>query len=383
MNLKEIKEIVRKQNEWRGKQTVNLIASENIMLPEARELYCSDFMHRYAEGEPYQRYYNGTKYIDELEAATREYFAEHFGVDCVDVRPISGTLANLAVFSALLNKQYIASHKLINGGHLSHNKVGFLGKILKAGVHPIRVLYPDGLITDVESLITQIEIVDPDFVVLGKSLFLFEEPVREIRERFPNLTIVYDAAHVFGLIYQGVFQKDLFEYVDVVTASTHKTFPGPQGGIILVKEKKLYDKISKFVFPGTVSNHHLHRIPALLATAVLLDSKYKDYSARVVQNAKYFAEKLYEQGFKVLAKKHGFTQTHQILIDVSEFGGGRKVADKLEEHDIIVNANALPAKDRNFKEVSGIRIGVQEMTLRGWGKKEFADLAKRMREVIQ
>ena len=209
-------------------------------------------------------------------------------------------------------------------------------------------------------------------------MFLFPEPVKEIRKEFPNLKIVYDAAHVFGLIFQGEFQKPFEEGADILTASTHKTFPGPQGGIILSKE---HNKIDKYVFPGIVSNHHLHRLPCLLMTALLMDEKYKNYAKRVIENAKYFAQELYSLGFDVCAEDFGFTESHQIVVDVSKIGSASNVTDKLEKNNIIVNKNALPW-DKSVINPSGLRIGVQEMTLKGYTKSDFSELAKNFKNIL-
>ena len=383
-----IKDVVSRQNEWRS-SCVNLIASENIMVTElprfeSPELYYNDFMHRYAEGEPYKRYYNGTKYADELEAAAIDYFKKKFNAIYADVRPISGAVANIAVFSAMPRiTNTVVTNSLPSGGHITHNKMGTMTRLIGRNVYN----FPTGenpFTTDVDKAIKLIRKVNPDFVVFGKSMFLFREPVKEIRDAFPDLTIVYDAAHVFGLVYQGVFQQPLKEGADIMTSSTHKTFPGPQGGLIILKNDELgiYEKsIKTQVFPGILSNHHLHRIPALLAAAIILDTELTDYAKRVVDNAKAFAEALYNEGFDVCAADYGFTETHQVVVDVSKLGGGAKVANELEKNGIICNKNSLPW-DKSVVKPSGIRLGVQEMTLKGWTKDDFVELAKKFKKIL-
>ncbi len=389
INLDWIKDIVSKQNKWRS-SCVNLIASENIMvteLPEfnAPELYYNDFMHRYAEGEPYKRYYNGTKYVDELESHAIKYFSDHFGARYVDVRPVSGAIANIAVFSALPRiTNTVVTNSLPSGGHITHNKMGTMTRLVGRNVYNFPVDEKNPFTTDVDRAIKLIRKVRPDFIVFGKSMFLFREPIREIRSEFPDLTIVYDAAHVFGLIYQGEFQKPLEEGADIMTSSTHKTFPGPQGGIIILKDDPLniYEKsIKTQVFPAILSNHHLHRLPQLLATALILDNELKDYAKRVIDNARSFAEALYNNGFDVCAADYGFTETHQVVVDVSKIGGGAKVADELEKNGIICNKNSLPW-DKSVVKPSGIRLGVQEMTLKGWTKDDFSDLAEKFKSIL-
>ena len=179
-----------------------------------------------------------------------------------------------------------------------------------------------------------------------------------------------------------MFQSPLKEGANIITASTHKTFPGPQGGIIIsnLDEKKV-KKVDRNMFPGIVSNHHLHRIPILLLTAKLLDESYSNYATNVIKNARFFAEKLFENGFEVEASDFGFTETHQVVLNVSKLGGGTKVANILERNNIIVNKNALPF-DSSVVNPSGIRIGVQEMTLKGFNKDDFEILANRFKDIL-
>ncbi|MEM4332262.1 MAG: serine hydroxymethyltransferase [Candidatus Micrarchaeia archaeon] len=372
-SIDDIRRVVDENETWRN-STLNLIASENIMFPEVpREFYCNDFMHRYAEGKPYQRYYNGTKFIDELESACEQHFREHFKCHYADVRPISGAIANLAVFSGLPHiTGKIVSNSLPSGGHITHNRMGTISKICKKEVHNFVVDEDNPFKTDVDRSIRIIRDTNPDFIVLGKSMFLHPEPVREIRNEFPELVIVYDAAHVFGLIYGGEFQAPFSDGADIITASTHKTFPGPQGGIILIKEEMQFEKgIDTALFPGILSNHHLHRIPALLATAIAYDTAHRDYGKRVIGTAQKLAKMMAESGYNVCGYDgKEYTYTHQVVVDVSAIGGGAAVADKLEKNNIIVNKNSLPW-DTSVIAPSGIRIGVQEAVLRGIGAEEI------------
>ncbi len=377
MNNKEIIDLIEKQNNFRN-NSINLIASENIMFPEVEKYYINDFMHRYAEGEPFKRYYNGTKYVDCIEDLCQTHFKKHFDILNVDLRPISGAIANLAVFSALKNKGKVITNSLPSGGHITHNKVGTLGRILNYDIKNFPQNKENLFVSDIDDSIKLIKDYNPDFIVLGKSMFLFPEPIKEIRNEFPELKIIYDAAHVFGLIYQKEFQNPFNEGADVITASTHKTFPGPQGGIILSKTENNFDK---YMFPGIVSNHHLHRLPSLYMTANILDNEKKDYAKNVISNAKYFAEKLFENGFNVCCENYGFTKSHQVILDVSNFSNGSDVANKLEANNIIVNKNALPW-DKSVINPSGIRIGVQEMTLKGYTKNDFSELAENFKNIL-
>lgn len=364
--LDHIKKIIIENNHWRN-STLNLIASENIMFPEvSAEFYCNDFMHRYAEGKPFHRYYNGTKYIDELEFKCQEHFKAHFSCYYADVRPISGAIANLAVFSGLPRaNNRIVSNSLPAGGHITHNRMGTAARICGKEVYSFVVDHENPFKMDIDNSIKIIHEVNPDFIVFGKSMFLHPEPVREIRKEFPELIMVYDAAHVFGLIYTGEFQNPFDEGADIITASTHKTFPGPQGGIILMRKVPFENAIDTAIFPAILSNHHLHRIPALFATAAVLDTEHKDYGKKVVRTAQKLSEMMAAKGYKVCGYDgKNYTYTHQVVLDVSEMGGGAPVADKLERKGIIVNKNLLPW-DKSVIAPSGIRVGVQEAVLRG------------------
>ncbi len=385
--IEEIKEIVENQNKWREHETVNLIASENVTSPLVDAAYCSDFSHRYAEGEPYHRYYNGTKYIDELEEEANELAKKLFKAKQVTLQPISGTVANYAAFRMFTRPgDTIISNSTQGGGHISHNKFGAAGMLgLSVSSFP---LAEDGYHLDVEKTLSLIKRIARDrmnylsLLVFGCSLFLFPQPVKEIApeaEKY-NVHIIYDAAHVLGLIAGGKFQDPLREGAELITSSTHKTFFGPQGGMILSNmENEEWKRKKGFVFPGVISNHHLHRIPAL-AIALLEFMKFgKEYAEQVVKNAKALGESLAENGFKVEGEQFGYTESHQLAVDVSEIGGGQKVADLCEKNNIILNKNLLP-KDKisaaTLQNPSGIRIGVQEMTRYGMKEKEMEEIAK-------
>jgi len=168
-----------------------------------------------------------------------------------------------------------------------------------------------------------------------------------------------------------------------MTASTHKTFPGPQGGVILTNDKDVYKKVSRTVFPVFVSNHHAHRLPSLAVTALEMLEFGEQYASQVVSNAKALAEELHALGVKVLGERLGFTRTHQVVIDVREFGGGSEIAKKLEEANIIVNKNLLPWDPPDaIANPSGIRMGVQEMTRFGMKEGEMKEVARLIKRVM-
>ena len=381
--MKKILSLLRKHNQWR-RECINLIASENVMSPLCERVYPSDLMHRYAEGLPFRRYYQGTKYIDIIEDLANKAFKEHFGANFVDLRPISGTLANLAVFSALAkNKDKILTLGINSGSHVSHEEPGVSG-ILGLEVFHIE-FNKEELNIDIEKTKKKILKIRPRFIVLGGSVILFPQPVKELKQICQRVgaRIVYDAAHVFGLVASGFFQDPLKEGADIITSSTHKTFPGPQGGIILGRiEKELQKKIQIKVFPGVLSNHHLHRLPPLYITLMEIKRYGKDYARQIIKNAQTLAKQLYDFGFNVIGREKGFTQSHQVLVDVKKNGGGDFVAKSLERANIILNKNVLLGGKVDVKNPTGIRIGVQEMTRFGMEEREMRQIANFIKEVI-
>jgi glycine hydroxymethyltransferase len=382
--LAKVFELTNAHNMWRLRESINLIASENVMSPAAMAVYVSDPMHRYAEGKPFKRHYQGVKYIDELEVLANELMGRLFETDMVDLRPVSGTIANAATFRVLAqpgDKAVIAPVQA--GAHVSHTKFGTLGAL---GIQQVDLPYDEERMNvDVDRAVKVIEEVKPKFAVLGGSVYLFPHPVKEIAEAVHSVggKLVYDAAHVLGLIAGGAWENPLKHGADVMTASTHKTFPGPQGGVILASNREVFKEIGKTIFPWFVSNHHLHRLPATAVTALEMLEFGRQYADQVIRNAKRLAEALAERGFTVLAEHMGYTMSHQVLLDVTKQGGGAKAALLLEEANIIVNKNLLP-KDppEAVKNPSGLRIGVQEMTRFGMKEDEMDVIADFMERVL-
>ena len=377
-------EITKKHNIWRRFECINLIASENVMSPLAEAAYFTDMMHRYAEGKPRKRYYQGNIYTDEIELLVMDLMKKLLQVEYVEPRPISGTIANATVFRNLGgpgDKAVIAPVQA--GAHVSHTKFGTLGAL---GIQHIEMPYDqENWNIDVDRAVKLIEEVKPKFVTLGASVYLFPHPTKEIAEaaHAVGAKVVHDVAHVLGLIVGKRWPNPIHEGADVATSSTHKTFPGPQGGIIFTNSKEIYKAVSKTIFPWFLSNHHLHRLPAMAVTAVEMEHFGEAYADQIIRNAKAFAEALMEEGFKVQAEHLGFTKSHTIVVDVRDLGRGAKVAKLLEDANIIVNKNLLPwDPPEAVKDPSGIRIGVQEMTRFGMKESDFKEVAKFFRELL-
>lgn len=382
--LRRIVELTVSSNIWRASSSVNLIASENVMSPLALKLYLSDFMFRYAEGKPFKRYYQGTRYLDEVEVLASSLIAELLGIKYVDLRPVSGTIANAAVFRALAEPGDSAVVAPVQAGaHVSHTKFGTLGAL---GIRHIEMPYDDeNMNVDVDKAVKLIEEVKPKFAVLGGSVYLFPHPAKEIANAVHAVgaKLVYDAAHVLGLIIGKRWPNPLELGADYLTASTHKTFPGPQGGLVAAREEGEFKKVTKNLFPWFVSNHHLHRMPATALTALEMKLYGEEYADQIVRNARKLAESLAAEGFMVLGEHLGYTKSHQVLLDVRKFGGGAKVAVLLEEANIIVNKNLLPYDTPDkVKDPSGIRLGVQEVTRLGMKEGDMEEIARFMRRVV-
>jgi glycine hydroxymethyltransferase len=407
VDIRDLENLIRKQEEWRGRQTINLIASENAQSRAVRDVQNSDLMARYAEGHPNEegrinRYYQGTRFIDEIERTAKREVRELFGCRQADIRPISGNAANTAIALGLLRGgDTVIVNSTDAGGHISHNLVGVFGRriqirgqTLTAGrdnsVH-LHFFPPaeDRYRMDAGAAVDMIDRLRPQLVVLGKSLFLFPEPLAELAPvcRQHRIPILFDGAHVLGLIAGGEFQDPLHEGATYLTGSTHKTFPGPQRGVILADlddadADSYWGPADRGVFPGSSSNHHLHSLPGLLVAIREMKQHGRAYASQIVRNAQALGRALSAQGISVEAKTLGFTRSHQIAVNVGAFGGGVEVATRLETQDVIVNYNMLPG-DQDPRNPSGLRIGVQEMTRFGMTEREMEELSSLIADAIR
>jgi len=378
-----VKELTRKHNHW-FKESVPLIASENVMSPLAREVLNSDLNNRYAEGLPFKRYYQGNVYVDQIETICEDLAKNVFSCKFADVRSTSGTVANLAVMMAITKtRDKMTTVALSDGGHISHAKIG------AAGVRGIKAYnYPfdeKNMNIDVDGARKLILEVKPKVALFGQSVFLFPTPIKELRSAFDEVgcTTWYDGAHVLGLIAGKRFQDPLREGADVVSGSTHKTLPGPQHGMItsdLTKEG-LESALRRGVFPGVTSNHHLHSVAALAVTLAETKEFGEAYADQIVRNSKALGQALHERGLEVLCEHLGFTESHTLVMDVEQFQGGAKVAKDLEDANMIVNKNLLPW-DSNPVRPCGIRLGSQEITRIGMKESHMAEIADFVARVV-
>ena len=373
VDKERIFDIVKQQNTWRREECINLIASESIMSPLADRVFLSDFEGRYNEHTGPDRHYEGTELSYEIEEICNELFRKNFITRFADVRPISGAVANLIVYTALTKPgDVIVALGIPSGAHISHTRWGPAGI---RGLKDVNMAFDvEQMNIDIDRTVDIIKKANPKLLMFGASMFLFPEPVREIKEQIsPKIKIVYDAAHVFGLVYNRAFQQPFEEGADIITSSTHKTFQGPQGGVIIGNYKLSNDdwqKIDTAVFPGTLSNTHIFRFPALAITCLEMNRFGRSYAEQVVRNSKAFGRALFDRGFKALCPYLDFTESHQVIVDVKQHGGGQYVARQMARCNVICNKMSLPYDSPHdaLHNPSGIRLGVQELTR--WGMKE-------------
>lgn len=394
-------EATRAHEEYREKECINLIASEGLKSYAVGEMLssCMDLECRYAEGENdarghvKTRYYQGQKYISEIENLTADLLKGLLECDWIDVRVVSGTHANLAAFKGLslvTGNNKMAATPLSCGAHISHDYTGLAGRVIGLDVTSLPYDIEEMNIDPDESA-RVIKKMRPGIVTVGTSVILFPPPVKELAEtvREVGAYLVEDSAHVLGLIAGKCFHQPLKEGVDFVTTSTHKTFPGPQGGLIFgnledERKEEAAKSIQYAIFPLTTSNTHLARLPSLGIATLEMKLFGEGYAKQVVRNAKAAGEYLHENGVKVLGEAKGFTESHQIVVDVRNFGGGKRIAEKLEMANIIVNKNILPYDEASKREnPSGIRMGFQDVTRRGFKEGDVRRLCDLMLDVIR
>jgi glycine hydroxymethyltransferase len=361
-----------------------LIASENLLSPYAKEMMISDFHSRYAEGLPGERYYQGNQWVDEVEIECLKLARQLFKCDFADVRPISGTVANMAVLKAMTEPgDKIGSCRLSEGAHISSASFGAFGI---RGVKPLYYAFdPKAMQIDLEETRRILLKERPRLCLFGLSLFLFPFPLKELRSTLEEIGARswYDGAHVLGLIAGGQFQDPLHEGCVVMSASTHKTLPGPQHGILLgqSREEELKKRLQSAAFPGVTSNHHLHTMAALAVSLAEHIAFGQEYALATVKNARALAQGLHSRGFEVLCADRGFTASHQVAIRVAKEGGGDACAKALETAGIVVNKNLLPG-DKSPKQPEGLRLGTQELTRVGMGVSEMDQVAELIHRLL-
>ena len=353
--------------------TVELIASENFVSPRILKYLGSEFTNKYTEGYPGKRYYGGCEFYDELEAYCQELWKDVFSTTYhVNVQPHSGTSANLAAISAVVNPgETILSMNLDCGGHLSHgarvSQVGKLYNIVNYGVDD------DGWI-DYDKVAKLADQCQPKLIICGASAYSRKIDYIRFAEiaRSVNAYLLADIAHVAGLIATNKLPSP-FGYADIITSTTQKTLRGPRGGLIFCIPE-LAKKIDSAVFPGTQGGSLMNVIAAKAACAEeALEPEFVDYIDEVMYNAKAMAARFMSHGYNVITDG---TDNHMFLVDLRGTGlTGIDVQNELERNGITLNKNAIPNDPLPPSKTSGIRIGTPAMTTRDWKSYNFCECA--------
>mgnify|MGYP000986911004 FL=1 len=362
------------------RDSLPMIASENILSPMVRRACNSDLHGRYAEGLPGKRYYQGCEDFDTIEEIGIESAKRVFNCGFANIQSTSGTNSNIGALKSLAKPgDRITAVSTADGGHISHARMGAVGL---RGLD--LVTYPwdeERMEPDVDAAASLIRETEPSVALFGQSVFLFPTPLEELSDAAHEVgaKVMFDAAHVLGLVAGGQFQDPLREGADVVTGSSHKTFPGPQGGFVLSDsdDEKLHRRLNSGIFPGVCSSYHLHHVAGKVVALSEFEEFGEEYAADIISNAKALGEALASEGFEVLGEDRGFTASHQVVTRHGETdsGAGRDAAATLEQAGIVTNMNMLPG-DTKALAPSGLRLGTPELTRVGMGVDEMKDVAR-------
>lgn len=363
--ISDILGLVEKHEQWRGKECLNLIPSENVMSPAVRSLLASELGHRYTARD---RFYMGTRFIDEIEQYGEELAKDVFGAETADLRPLSGHIADLIFLACFAEPgDVFMCISPEDGGYpglWDDGLAGFLG--LKAVPFPF---LKENMSINVEKAEEAIKRLKPKIVIFGASLILFPYPVEKLASvaRENGALVGFDGSHVLGLIAGKNFQDPLKEGAQALFGSTHKSFFGPQGGIFLA-DKEHGETMKAKIYPRFVDNAHWNRIAALTLALAEVKNFGRDYAGQVIRNAKALAKALYDYDFPVKCANIGFTQSHQVILDFGNYERGREIAERLQRANIIVDCV--------------IRMGTCEVTRRGMKEEEMAKIAELIKRTV-
>ncbi len=377
---------VKRNEEWRGKQCINLLAPEAPTSPTVRALLSAEVGTRAAEGHigAVNRWFAATKYIDEIEALCVELLKQVFRARYADHRLVASMIGNLAVYTALTEPgDVIMSLAQPFGGHSSNRVDG------PAGVRGLKVvdvpMDPVELEVDLDTFRKMAPLVRPKVVALGASMTLFPFPLREMSEIVSEWggKIFFDGAHQIGLIAGGQFQDPLREGAVVMTGSAGKTFSGPQSGIIVWDDPSLAVPLTHAIFPVLVATHQVNRVAALAVSAAEMLEFGAVYMNQIVRNAQALGAALAKRGISVVGAHKGYTRTQQVIADVKSFGGGLDVAHLLARANMVTNKNLIPSDTpKEWDTPSGLRMGTIEVTRLGMREKEMDVIADFMARVL-
>ncbi len=377
---KEIFELVKHEIE-REEYSLILIASENYVSEEILEIQGCVLTNKYAEGYPSKRYYSGCKFFDEIESIAIERAKTLFHAEHANVQPHSGSTANMAVFYAVLNiGDTILGMDIAHGGHLTHGAhVSFSGKLYRSVGY--KVSKKDEML-DYDEIRTIALRERPKMIIAGASAYsriIDFKRFREIADEVGAYLMV-DMAHIAGLVAAGCHPNPV-EFAHFVTTTTHKTFRGPRGGMILCK-KEFAKVIDSAIFPGIQGGPLMHIIAAkAVSLKNAMTEEFRQYQEQIIRNAKYLCSCMEKQGYRIVS---GGTDNHLFLVDLSNKGiTGREAQEALEKSGIMVNKNLIPFDDKGPNTTSGIRIGTPAVTTRGMKEDEMNIIAELIDRVLK
>lgn len=369
---KEIHDAIQAEKD-RQHDKIELIASENFVSEAVMEAMGSVLTNKYAEGYPGKRYYGGCEHVDVVENLARDRAKQLFDAEHVNVQPHSGAQANMAVYFTILEEgDTVLGMNLSHGGHLTHGSpVNFSGRLYNFVDYGVDKETEQ---IDYEDVRAKAKEVQPKLIVAGASAYSRSIDFKKFREIADEVGAYFmvDMAHIAGLVATGHHMNPV-PYSDFVTTTTHKTLRGPRGGMILCKEKFAKD-IDKSVFPGMQGGPLMHVIASkAVSFKEALSDNFKEYAAKVIENAKTLSESLEAEGMRIVS---GGTDNHLMLVDVQPLGITGKIAEEvLDEIGITANKNTIPFDPEGPFITSGLRIGTAAVTTRGFGAEEIQEIA--------
>jgi glycine hydroxymethyltransferase len=373
--LAELDRLVAENRQIHDVDSINLNPATNIMNPRAEAMLSANLGSRPSLGYPGDKYEMGLEAIEQIEVIAAELVAEVFGARYAEVRVASGAIANLYAFIATCEPgdTIIAPPPSI-GGHVTHHAGGSAGQYRLSTVPaPVSA---DGYTVDVDALRTLAHEVEPKLITIGSSLNLYPHPVGAVREIADEVgaKVLFDAAHLCGLIAGKAWQQPLEEGAHMITFSTYKSLGGPAGGAVVTNDAELAERIDKIAFPGMTANFDAGKAAALAVT--MLDWKVagRAYAAAMVETAARLAEELATTGLPVFTGADGATRSHQFAIRARQWGGGQHAARRLRKANLLASGIGLPEASVEG-DVNGLRMGTPELVRLGMKPQDMTDLA--------
>ncbi|MGC7187934.1 serine hydroxymethyltransferase [Metamycoplasma hominis] len=378
---KEIEELINLENQ-RLEDHVELIASENYVSEDVMKANGSCLTNKYAEGYPNKRYYGGCEYVDKIEEIAQERAKKLFNVKYANVQPYSGSVANAAVYMAMVDPgDKVLGLDLNSGGHLSHGyKISFSGKFYEAHTYSVN---EEGVL-DYDKILEIAKEVKPKMIICGYSAYSQIVDFAKFRKICDEVgaKLFADISHISGLIIAGLHPSPS-GYADVIMTTTHKTLRGTRGAIILTNDEEIFKRVNSAVFPGVQGGPLLHQIAAkAVSFREALQPEFIDYQKQLLLNSKIMCQTFLNKGVKIIS---GLTQNHLFMIDVKTSYGitGKYATEVLGRVNITVNKNTIPNDSEKPTVASGIRIGSAAMTSRGLKEDEFIILANLIDKVLR